>query len=99
MVGEIGWLGEKVFERRPFDIFHLVVSAIAGIEVVLEERAEVDLCEGIFLLCRSGGIFFVGRRGGAVAVFFFFSNFVELRNGIFPPFGNGVLAHFTLYCS
>ena len=93
MIGKIRRLGEEILERRALDILHLAVGAVAGIEIVLKERAEINLFEGIFLFCRGDGIFFVGGGSGALAVFFFFADFVEQRNGVFELLENRILDH------
>ena len=95
MVGEIRRLGKKILKRRPLDLLHLAVRAIAGIEIVLEKRTEIDLLERIFLLDRGDGIFFGGGRGGALAVFFFLADFVEQRNRFFQLFENRILDHLS----
>ncbi len=96
MVGQVGGLGEEIFERRPLDFFHLAVRAVAGVKIILEKRAEVDLFEGIFLFDRSDGVFFVRSRSGALAVFFFAANFVEQRNRFFKFLENRVLDHLSV---
>ena len=86
-------LGEKILERRALDLFHLAVGAVAGVEIILEERAEIDLFEGIFLFDGGDGIFFVGGGSGALAVLLFFADFVEQGNGVFQFFENRILDH------
>ena len=58
MVGECRGFGEEVLERRPLDLFHLAAAAIAGIEILLKERAKIDFFERIFLFRRGDRIFF-----------------------------------------
>ena len=74
VIRKIAGLGKKIFERRAFDIFHFARAAVAGIEVVLKERAKINLFEGIFLLLGCYGSVF---RGGAVALFLPAAYFIE----------------------
>jgi hypothetical protein len=72
VIGQSCRLGEKIFERRALDFFHLAAGAITGIEIILEERSEVDFLEGIFLFDGGDGILFVGsrwRRGRGLPLF------------------------------
>ena len=96
MVGEVRWLREEILERRALDVFHLTVSAIAGIEIILKERTEIDLFEGIFLFDGADGIFVVVGDCGAFAVFFFLADFVEQRNGLFQFFEDRILDHLSV---
>src|SRR6266849_8762515 len=96
MIGEIAWPGEEVLKRRALDLFHLAVSAITRIEIVLKERAEIDFFEGIFLLVRGDGIFFGGGGSGALAVFFFLADVIEERNCFFQLFENRVLDYLII---
>src|SRR5208283_2003542 len=93
VVGQIGWLGKKVLKRRPLDLLHFAVRAIAGIEIVLEERAEINLFERIFLFDSSDRVFFVAGGSGALAVLFFLADFVEQRNSVLELFEDRVLDH------
>ncbi len=52
MVGKIAGLGKKILERRALDFLHLAGAAVAGIEIFLEERAEIDFFERILLFDR-----------------------------------------------
>ncbi len=83
----------KFSKRRALDLLHLAVCAIAGIEIILKERAKINLFEGIFLFDGSDGIFFVAGGSGALAVFFLLANFVEQRNRFFQLFENRVFDH------
>ena len=96
VVGKVRRLGEEILERGTLDVLHLAVGAVTGIEIVLEERAEIDLFERIFLFDGGDGIFFVGGGSGAFAVFFFLADFVEQRNRVFQFFENRVLDHLSI---
>ena len=52
---------ERKFSNEGFSTDSAFRAAIAGIEVVLEEGAEINFVEGIFLFGRGGGI---GLGGG-----------------------------------
>ncbi len=94
MVGQIARLGQEVLERRLLDFLHLARTAIARIEILLEERAEVDLLEGVLLFGRRDGIFFRGGLGGnAVALFFLAPNVVQHGDGVFQFLKDRVLDH------
>src|SRR5438309_2670349 len=85
-----------MFKGRALDVLHLAVSAVAGIEVVLEERTEIDFFEWIFLLGSGGGIFFVGSGSGALAIFFFFADLVKQRNRVFELLQHRILNHLRI---
>ena len=59
VIGQSRRLGEKVFKRGLLAVFILRLRAIAGVEILLEVRAKIDLVEDVFLgwrgrfLCRS----------------------------------------------
>ena len=72
------------------------MSTVAGIEIVLEKRAEVDLFKGIFLFGGGDGILFSGRSGGALAVFLFLADFVQQGNGILKLLKYRVLHHLSV---
>ena len=72
------------------------MGTITGVEIVLEERAEIDLFEGIFLFGRGDRIFFGGGCSGAVAVFFFLADVIEERDRLFQLFENRVLDHLSV---
>ncbi len=91
MIRKIARLGEKVLERRPFYLFHLARAAITRIKVFLEERAEIDLFKGVFLLDCSDGVFF-GRS--TFAIFFAPSSVIQQRNRLFQLFEHWILHHF-----
>jgi len=57
VVGQIGGLGEEVFERGALDLFHLAAGPVAGIKIVLEEGSEIDLFEWVFLFGGDGRFF------------------------------------------
>ena len=68
MVGQTAGLGEKILERGTLDVLHFARTAIAGVEVILKERAEIDFFKWIFFL----GIGSCSRAffyGSAVALF------------------------------
>ena len=69
------------------------MGTVPGIKVVLEKRAEVDFLERILLLDGGNGIVFCGCGSGALAIFLFFTDFVEQRNGIFQFLENWILDH------
>ena len=93
VVGQTAGLGKEILERGPLDVLHLTRAAIAGIEIVLEERAEIDLFEWIFLLNISGGGgAFFDRR--VIAFLFASIHVVDQGNGLFQFFENRVLHHF-----
>src|SRR3954451_11072478 len=96
MISQIARLRKEVLERRALDFFHFAVGAIAGVEVVLEKRSEIDLFEGIFLLRSGDRILFSGGGSGALAVFFLLANLVEKRNGILEFLENGILDHLAI---
>src|SRR5579883_1611884 len=94
VVGQRAGLGQKILERRALDVFHFARAAVAGIQIVLEERAKIDLVERIFLFFGGEGSFFGGGgRSGAVACFLAAAHFVDEGNGIFQFFENRVLHH------
>ena len=96
VVAQVPRLRQEVLERRLLDLFHFSRAAIAGIQIVLEERAKIDLFERIFLLIRNGRgtLFRGGRLGGqAVAFFLLASDIVEHRNGVFQLFQHRVFDH------
>jgi hypothetical protein len=96
VVREIRWLGKEILERRTLDLFHLAVSTVAGIEIVLEKRAEVDLFKRIFLLGSGDRILFGRCSGGAFPVFLFLAYFVEQGNGILKLLKDRVLHHLSV---
>src|SRR4029077_4586225 len=66
-------------------------------EILLEERAEINFVEWIFLFFRRDRSLFNGRGGGdAVALFFAPADIVNQRNGIFQLFENRILHHFRI---
>ena len=93
MIGQSCGLRQKIFERRALDFFHLAARAVAGVEVVLEERAEVDLFERILLFRRDGSFFGRGLGGGAVEAFFLAADIVDQGDGIFELFEDRILDH------
>ncbi len=86
---------ERKFSKdRLLDVFHLSLAAIAGIEILLEERAKIDFFEGILLFFGRDGIFFRrGHRSHAVAFFFLPTDIVEQGDGVFQFFENRILDH------
>ena len=56
MIGQTRRLGEKIFKRGFFALLVLRLSAIAGVQILLKVRSEVDLFEGI--LGGNGRFFF-----------------------------------------
>src|SRR4051812_22677373 len=96
MIRKIAWLGKKILKRWTLNLFHLAVSAITRIEIVLEERAEVNFFEGIFLFVRGDGIFFGGSSSSPVAVFLFLADVIDQRNCFFQLFENRVLDHLSV---
>src|ERR1700733_10176323 len=92
VVSEISGLGEEVFEGRTLDILHFTAGAVAGIQIILEERAKINFLEGIFLFRRDRS-FFSRSFGRAVAVFLFAADFVDQRDGLFELLENGILHH------
>ena len=94
MIGERAGFGEEIFEGWLFDGFDLGVGAIAGIEIFLEKRAEVDFLEGIFLLGEIGiGLFGSCRLGLPVALFFVTRHIVDQRYGRIQFLEDRVLDH------
>ena len=90
MVGQRAGLGQKVFKRRALDLFHLALTAVAGIEVILEERSKINFLKRIFLIGCRGGRFF---GGGAFALFFTPAYVIDERNRIFQFLEYRVLNH------
>src|SRR5207302_466916 len=43
-------LGQEILKRWPVDLFQIGGVAVTGIEIVAEERAEIDLIKRIFFL-------------------------------------------------
>jgi len=94
VVAQVPRLREEVFERRLFDLFHLSRAAITGIKIVLEERAEIDLLEGVLFLIRDRRRIIRGGFGRQpVALFLLAADIVKQGNGIFELFQNRVLDH------
>ena len=58
VVAQVPRLRQEVLERGLLDLFHFPRTAITGIQIVLEERAEIDLLERILLLIRDGRTLF-----------------------------------------
>ena len=69
------------------------MRAIAGIEVILEERAKVDFFKGVFLFDRGNRILFWRCRCRAFAVFLFLAHLIKQRDSIFEFLENRVLDH------
>ena len=89
VVGQRARLGEEVFERGRFDGLEVVAGAVAGVEVVLKIRPEVDFFEGIGLLFRFG---FGGTHlDGAVVLDFLAGDVVEQRDILLDLLEDGVL--------
>ena len=96
VVAQVSRLRQEVLERRLLDLFHFPRAAITGIQIVLEERAKIDLFERILLLIRDGRrtLFRGGCLGGQpVAFFLLASDIIEQRNGVFQLFQHRVLDH------
>src|SRR5208337_1032234 len=72
VVAQVPRLRQEVLERRLFDLFHFSRAAITGIQIILEERAKIDLLERILLLIGDGGgtLFRGGGLGGQPVAFF-----------------------------
>src|SRR5690242_2664767 len=96
MIRKVRRLGKEVLERWPLNVFHLAVSAIAGVEIVLEERPKIDFFKWILLLNSRDGILFGSGGGRALAVLFLLADLVEKRNRIFQLFENRVLHHLRI---
>jgi hypothetical protein len=64
VVAQVPRLGQEVLERRLLDLFHFSRTAIAGIQIILEERAKIDLFERILLFIRDGSQDLFGCRLG-----------------------------------
>src|SRR6267378_965630 len=94
MVAQIPRLRQEVLKRRLLDLFHFSRAAIAGIEIVLEERTKIYFLERIFLLVRDRRTLFRGRLGGQpVAFLLLASDIVEQGDGIFQLFKDRILDH------
>ena len=91
MVGQVAGLGEEILERRPFDFFHFSRAAVARIQILLEERAEINLFERVFLFDGRDRVLFGGS--GMFAFFFTAANVVDQRDAIFQFFQNRIFHH------
>jgi len=96
VVGQIAGLGEEILERRTLDLFHVAGTAETRIEILLKERAKIDLVEGVFLFRGGERRFFLlrGGGGGAIALFLAAAHVIEQRNRVLEFFEDRVLDHF-----
>ena len=94
MIGKIGSLRQKILERRALDFFHFAGAAIARIEILLKERAKVDLFERVLLLRRRNGIFFSSDR--ALPLLFATSDIIHEGNRILQFLQNWILHHLAV---
>ena len=93
VIGQSRGLGEKVFKRGLFAVFVLRLRAIAGVEIILEVRAEIDLVEKS--LGRGGRFLDAAGRilGAALEPFFAARHLVQHRNRLVNLLQDGILHH------
>ncbi len=98
MVRESPGLGEEIFKRGTVNLFQIGGIAVAGIQVIAEERPEIDLIEGIFLLgLRAGFVLLLDVFCVLALVSFFTSgDFIQQWNGGIQLLQHGVLHHFRV---
>ncbi len=101
MIGKCSGTGKKILERWPVDFFQISRAAVSRIEVVSEERAKINLVEGIFFLFRGSGRFHRQALLGlfpvvALARLFTSGYLIQQRYGRIKLLQHGVLYHFSI---
>ena len=87
MIGQSCRLGEKVFKRGLLAVFVLRLCAIAGVEILLEVRAKIDLVEDVLLSWR--GRFLSGPLQPLLAA----CNLIQHRNCFVNLFKDRIFHH------
>ena len=83
MVGESAGAGKEILERRPLNLFPLLAAAKAGVEIILEISAKINLVEGVLFLGGNVGLDAAcfDLLGGLPVTFFLAArNIVEQRH-------------------
>ena len=86
VIGQSGRLGEKIFKRGLLVVVKLRLCTVAGVEIILEVRAEVDLGEDV--LRRSRGLLHTSFQLLLAA-----GDLIQHRNGFIDLLQDGIFHH------
>ncbi len=91
VIGQSRRLGEEVLERGLLVLLILRLRAIAGVQIILEVRSEIDLVEGI--LGRGRRLLDVTLFDSALQPFLAARDLIQHRNRLVNLFQDGVFHH------